>query len=180
MQNLKLFKYSIALGIFFPSFVFAAQVSDLKSLVSYLISLLNTIIPFLLAIAFIGFIFGVIRYMYSVNSKNLAEARNFIIYSVIALTVMLSVWGLALLLKNTFFQNSELPFNTATTTEGGNTSLNSTSAGGDTSLNSTTYSYDLNGNRTYQVRTRTIETSCGNAGNQNVFDTLKRFFFGGC
>ena len=180
MQNLK--RHTAAsLALFsVPLFTFAAQVSDFKSLVSYLISILNALIPLFLAVAMVGFIWGVIRYMYSVNSKNMAEARNFIIYSVIALTVMISIWSLAIVIKNTFFPDSLTPFRaedqapslqtTSQSTQTQNT--NSVPVGG----------YDSYGNPTGSARTGSVETTCvktGN-GNSNFFETLFHDIFGGC
>ena len=41
--------------------------------------------------------------------QKLGEARNYIIFSLIAITIMLSVWGIATMLKNTFFEGSATP-----------------------------------------------------------------------
>ncbi len=173
MQNLKPRNYIFALALFSPVFAQAAQVSDLKSLVSYLISILNALIPLLLAVAVVGFIWGVIRYMYSVNSKNLAEARSYIIFSVIALTVMLSVWGLAFLVKNSFFPDSKEPFHQGTPIQ--TNSLNGTSgttAGGNANI------FPTNGYDAYGRPVYTISTDGSSTAQPPWYDRIIIFFTG--
>jgi hypothetical protein len=88
----------------------AENITDLKSLIAYVRATLNSLVPLLFAIAVIGFIWGVIKYIYAGGPQKLSEARNHIIYSVIAIAVMLSIWGLAEMLKNTFFESSRTPY----------------------------------------------------------------------
>ncbi|MCC2630674.1 MAG: seg [Candidatus Paceibacter sp.] len=109
MSNLK--KVLIIAGVVFvlPFMVQAANIYDLKSLIYYVIDILNAIIPLLFAIAFLTFIWGIIKYIYAAGPQKLNEGRNYIIYGVIAMTVMVSVWGIAEVLKNTFFESAGSP-----------------------------------------------------------------------
>ncbi len=66
-----------------------------------------SIIPLLFAIAISVFIFGVIKYIRNAeDSKKREEGRNFMIYGIVSIFVIVSMWGLVGFLRNTFFPNS--------------------------------------------------------------------------
>lgn len=70
----------------------------------------NSIIPLLFAVALIAFLYGVIRYFMNANdSTKRAEGSQFMIWGIVALFVMLSVWGLVGILSNTFNLNNSQP-----------------------------------------------------------------------
>ena len=63
--------------------------------------LVKSLWPLLLASAVILFIIGVIKYIAGADdSTKRTEGRNFMVYGLIALFVMVSVWGLVYLLGN--------------------------------------------------------------------------------
>jgi hypothetical protein len=107
MSSIK--KYSLIVFAFSPAFALAADITDLKSLITYAIQIMNALIPLFFAMAFLGFIWGVIKYLYAAGPQKLSEARNYIIFGILAMAVMLSVWGLALLVKNSFFESAQTP-----------------------------------------------------------------------
>jgi hypothetical protein len=111
MLNLKTRLWGIVSLFLLPSLAFALDrdIHDLKSLITYVLQLLNALIPLFFAIAFLAFIWGIIKYLYAAGAKELSEARNYIIFGIIAMTVMLSVLGLANILKNTFFPQAPSP-----------------------------------------------------------------------
>lgn len=103
------FKKFIPVGLIFaPSLAFA--VNDFASLKDTIITILNGVTLLLIAFAVVLFLFGVIKYMTSgADEEKRKEARNTIIYGVIGLFVMVSVWGLVGLVGNTFdLDNSTL------------------------------------------------------------------------
>ncbi len=59
-------------------------------------------VPLLYSIAFLFFLIGVVRYFFSESDDKRKEGRSFALWSLIALAVMFSVWGLVRLLLNTF------------------------------------------------------------------------------
>jgi hypothetical protein len=68
----------------------------------------NAMIPFLFAVAIIMFIWGVIKF-FIINSDEEAkreQGKQFMIWGIVALAVMLSVWGLVGILKTTFGLNT--------------------------------------------------------------------------
>ena|ERR1700733_6243855 len=81
-------------------------VTDLCSLITFLISLINMIIPLLFGLALLAFIWGIIRYIFAAEPNKLNEARNYMVFGIIGMAVMLSVWSLAFLVKDSFFPNS--------------------------------------------------------------------------
>ncbi len=99
----------------------AAAITDFKSLVNALIYDINLLIPLLFGLAFIAFAFGVIRYIYSANTEKIQDARKFIIFGIIGIAVMLSVWALALTVKGLFFPTANLPLGG---TSGGSSGFN--------------------------------------------------------
>ncbi|MES2437174.1 MAG: hypothetical protein V4519_04140 [Patescibacteria group bacterium] len=95
--------------ILLPNQVFADDPKNLKDLVGMLIGIANALVPLFFLLALIGFIIGIIKYIYSADPKKIAEARSYIVYGIITVSVMLSVWGLALLVKGSFFPSAESP-----------------------------------------------------------------------
>ena len=69
-----------------------------------------SVIPLLFIFAVASFIWGVVQFVIndSEESKK-AKGRNFMIWGIIALAVMVSVWGLVGILENTFGINNVLP-----------------------------------------------------------------------
>ena len=65
--------------------------------------LLNIIVPIVMTLALIYFFLGLAKYIYSASDdEKKGEGRNQMIYGVIALFVMATVWGLVGVLNQTF------------------------------------------------------------------------------
>ncbi len=65
--------------------------------------LIRSIWPLLITMAVVVFIFGVIKYIAGADdSTKRTEGRNFMVYGLVALFVMVSVWGLVGVLQGTF------------------------------------------------------------------------------
>lgn len=82
----------------------------INKLAQGLIDLINQVlVPLVFAVAFLLFLYGVFKYFFlgaSDDSKR-KEGRQFIMWSVIALAVMISVWGLVRVFAGTFSLDSE-------------------------------------------------------------------------
>lgn len=66
--------------------------------------ILDPIIGILIVLATVVFLWGIVRYLSAGDdTEKLKEARRFIIWGIVGLFVMISVWGLVQLLNNTFF-----------------------------------------------------------------------------
>ena len=69
--------------------------------------LLNSIVPVLIALGVVYFVWGVISYVVSNDEEAKQKGRNRIIYGVIGLAVIIGLWGLVNLLRNTFGLNNQ-------------------------------------------------------------------------
>jgi hypothetical protein len=81
----------------------ANKVSDLSGFVTSIYNLLKGIIPILISIALIGFMWGVVLYLFG---KSKDDGRTFMLWGIIALFVMTSIWGLVGILRGTLFGTS--------------------------------------------------------------------------
>lgn len=81
----------------------AAQVSNLEDVFQFINNLINTLLPLIIAAAVVYFIYGIARYVMAGDEDAKSAAKDKIIYGVIGLFVMVSVWGLVNILTNTFF-----------------------------------------------------------------------------
>lgn len=83
-------------------FAFAA-VTDLSSGINMVGSLLNQLVPLIFALAFIWLIWGIVKYIEAGagDPKTRDASRDNIIYALIFLFVMSSVWGLVRVISNT-------------------------------------------------------------------------------
>ncbi len=55
---------------------------------------LDALIPFAIGLGLVVFLFAIIKYVTAGSGEDKAAARNLMIYGIIALFVMVSVWGL--------------------------------------------------------------------------------------
>ena len=87
------------------------QVDDLGSGFGAIIAIINKyIIPLAIGLAVVYFIWGLIQYATAGADDAAKKAgRDHIIYGIIAIFVMVSVWGLVNVLANTFGLNNTPP-----------------------------------------------------------------------
>ncbi len=79
------------------------QVTDLQSLITLLTDLLDMVVPFLLAIAVVLFMWGVLKYIMSGDDdESRKKATSLMIYGIVAIFVMVGLWGLVGVLDGTF------------------------------------------------------------------------------
>ena len=103
----KLLKVSSAPAVALLPFLALAQAlksGTLDGIAGGLLSVLNSIIiPLMIAIAVIIFFYGVVKYVLATGDDAArAQARSLMIYGVVGLFVMVSIWGLVGLLQGTF------------------------------------------------------------------------------
>lgn len=71
----------------------------------------NSVIPFIFSLAVVMFTWGAVKF-FIINSdeeKKRAEGKQFMIWGIIALAVMISIWGLVGILGDTFSLDNALP-----------------------------------------------------------------------
>ncbi len=64
--------------------------------------ILNTIIPILIVLGVVYFVWGVISYMIGADEEQKSKGRNKIIFGIIGLVVIVGMWGLVRLVTSTF------------------------------------------------------------------------------
>lgn len=95
-------KKVIALGLaLVPSFAFAA-ITDVNGILTFAMSLLNSATVLVMAAAVVWFLIGVFGFIRAGgDAEGKSEARNKIIYGIVGLAVMASVYGLVNILVTT-------------------------------------------------------------------------------
>jgi hypothetical protein len=85
-----------------------SKLSDLFDYFTCLVS--RFVVPLIFSVAFIIFAWGVTQYILNGQEEAKREkGRQFMIWGIIALTVMFTIWGLVSLLKNTFNLDNAAP-----------------------------------------------------------------------
>jgi uncharacterized membrane protein YidH (DUF202 family) len=101
---LKMARWVLPYAISALPVVALAQFTDLRSSFEEIVDIINSIvIPLIVGIAGVWFMIGVIKYVTAGESEEGRKAgRNMMIWGIIALFVMISVWGLVNILVETF------------------------------------------------------------------------------
>jgi len=76
--------------------------TGLASIVCKIGELLNYVIPVLVALGVVYFIWGVIMYVIASDEEAKKKGRDRIIFGIIGLTVIVAVWGLVNIVIDTF------------------------------------------------------------------------------
>jgi uncharacterized membrane protein len=95
----KIISFSAVLAVVAPALVFAA---DAFSIITKVNQILSLIIPVLITLAVVYFIWGVIQYTVSSDDEKKKKARGAIIQGLIGLFVIVAFWGIVGLITNTF------------------------------------------------------------------------------
>lgn len=72
-------------------------------------TLINRLIPFIIALTILVFLWGIFRFVLAKDAEARKEARGYIVWGIISLFVMVSVWGLVNILVRTFSLNTNAP-----------------------------------------------------------------------
>ena len=75
---------------------------DLFGVLCKIGQLLSAVVPVLIALAVVYFVWGVIAYVISNDEEAKKRGRDRIIYGIIGLAVIVALWGLVNILTNTF------------------------------------------------------------------------------
>jgi uncharacterized membrane protein YidH (DUF202 family) len=93
-----------------PRILYAAPVTDVTSLLSLVRDTLNSVVPVLVGLAVVIFLFGVVKYIQAGDqAEKRDEGRQFMLYGIVALFVMVSIWGLVNVLSSTLSLSNGLP-----------------------------------------------------------------------
>lgn len=91
----------IGLGFATPFVAFAQNIQGVLGVIQ---NLLNLIIPILITLAVVTFFWGLAKFIWSIGGEENAKAdgKKIMLWGLVALFVMVSIWGIIGLLGNTF------------------------------------------------------------------------------
>ncbi len=93
-----------------PAFLFAQDFGSVDGALDTVTDFINRLIPFVIGLAVLFFIWGLIKYITAGGDEgSRKEAINTIIWGIVVLFVMVSVWGLVNILVNTFGLENQAP-----------------------------------------------------------------------
>ncbi|NCS99193.1 hypothetical protein GW764_03335 [Candidatus Parcubacteria bacterium] len=111
-------KYFYTLTLFvFPVLASAqggAQAGGVFNLLDLASRLIAATVPVVIGLAVLVFIWGILQYVVAKSEDDQKEAKKVILWGVIVLFVMVSVWGLVNLLGDTLNLNNNTPTGPAT------------------------------------------------------------------
>lgn len=87
----------------------ANQVSTLGDLMLLAMNIFNILIPVLISAAVVWFIISVLQYIFRDSDEAKSKAKNNMIWGIIGIFVMVSVWGLVNVLVNTTNLDNSAP-----------------------------------------------------------------------
>jgi hypothetical protein len=140
-------KKYISLGVLFAfPLISSAAFGGTKDLIKAVGGLISSLLVIVAAIALLVFFWGLAKFILKANDpKANAEGKNLMIWGIIALFVMVSVWGIVAFMQRELGLPSNIPAGTSVTgaVNGGS---NGGSGGGTFNPNSGDECVDANGN----------------------------------
>lgn len=98
--------------IFFPALVFAQNLSEIRNinnLSTRLIGIGNVVIYLLISLAIVYIIWNIVHYFIRPAGADRKEAGMNILWGIVGLFVIVSIWGLVNILVNTFYTDPNIP-----------------------------------------------------------------------
>jgi hypothetical protein len=79
-----------------------APSQGIGGLFTFVGGILNRVVPLLIALAVVFFIYQVFRYTIATNEETKKAAKTDMIWGIVGIFIMVSVWGLVAILQSTF------------------------------------------------------------------------------
>ncbi len=106
-------KKAVSIGLLFSPFsAFALAVtSNFFDLLNRVSAIIQTLVPFIIGLAVLVILWGLFNYIAGAgDEEKRGEAKQYIIWGIIGVFVMVSIWGLVGIVSNTFnIGNTDLP-----------------------------------------------------------------------
>lgn len=81
----------------------------LRGIINFFTSIGLSLIPFFATVAFFVFVWGVARYIKSAgNEKEVKDSKNLLIWGVVGLFVMMTIWGIIAFVRGEFGDSTTL------------------------------------------------------------------------
>lgn len=98
----------VSISVFALPFIVLAQEDGINRLINQVQNVIYRLIPILIGLALLVFLWGVLKYVISPGEDDKAKARDYMLYGIIGLFVMVSVWGLVTILADTIFGGNRI------------------------------------------------------------------------
>lgn len=100
-----------SLAVFMPALALAQNfgTNGFFGLLDGANAVISRLIPFIIALTVLVFFWGVFQYARSSESEKRKEAQGYMLWGIVSLFIMLSVWGLVNILIRTFGLNNNIP-----------------------------------------------------------------------
>lgn len=85
------------------------NVDNVDNAITFIQDIIYAVIPIIIGLAVLYFLWGLLKYVTAKESDAQKEARSIMFMGIIVLFVMVSVWGLVNLLRETFGLNNAVP-----------------------------------------------------------------------
>ncbi len=92
-------KYVIAALTFAPAIAFAQSLGNLETLLRSIGRLIDIALPIVVAIGLLAFFWGLVKFIFA-GEEAKKEGQQLMIWGLVALFVMVSVWGLVRFIGN--------------------------------------------------------------------------------
>ena len=103
-------KFGAFVVLLAPSIVGAQSIGGVLGLLAQANDLINRLIPFIIALTVLVFLYGIFRFVIAGgDGEQRKEAQGYIIWGVVALFVMVSVWGLVNILVRSINLDNTAP-----------------------------------------------------------------------
>lgn len=101
-MNKTLLKIAISFGVALPFLAFAAT-ATIEDIITTTDSILDSIIPILMVVATIVFLWGIVMYITAAgDEKKAGTAKTYITSGIVGLFFMVAIWGIVSAIINTF------------------------------------------------------------------------------
>ncbi len=109
----KIITFGTLLVFFFP-LIINAQSTDAEGVLDKILETLEGVVPVIIGLAVILFLWGMLKFIMASDEAGRKEGKNFMLWGIVSLFVMVSVWGLVAILVTSF---PVANFSPATTTQ---------------------------------------------------------------
>jgi len=94
-------KFILAALVLLPALASAQQLGNINNLLTSAGNLVETALPIVVALGLLVFFWGLVKLIWG-GGEAVEEGKNLMIWGVVALFVMVSVWGLTRFIGNAF------------------------------------------------------------------------------
>lgn len=91
--------------------IFTPTPTGIFAIIEMAKSLINAVMPLVISLTLLFFLWGLFRMVMSTDGSAREDARGYVTWGIVALFVMVSVWGLVNILVSSFHLNNATPQN---------------------------------------------------------------------